>query len=115
MIPLWNALDRKFQVLYIYVIKCTAGVSRGPYLHKKRTGRIYLLSGAVEITYRENGNKQFTKVILKEEEKQTLVLDIPNMTEYTITAIKDSILINLCNYPWNEFENETEKLNDSSL
>lgn len=110
MTPLWNALDRKFQVLYVYTMHCKAGATRGAYLHKKRTGRIYLLSGNVEIKYRRSGETQYQMCWMSEMPGNLPMMELPAMTEYAITAIDDSVLINLCDYPWSEYESEMEKL-----
>lgn len=102
--PLWNVLDQDFNLLYLYLITCPKGLAKGPYCHTKRTGKLHLLSGRVLVHWRDEGSDETYKSELLTTHNATEFIQIYPRTEYTIEALEDSVLLNLCNYPWSPFE-----------
>lgn len=118
MTPLWNILDRLFPVAYIYTFTMKKDEIKGVYCHKKRTGYIHLLLGSVKVFYRDYGDDEFKSIILRESQQNIECAKIDKMTEYYLTTTQNSVLINVCDYPYSEHEAKEmtkETINDTAL
>ena len=109
LVPFWKDYDAIEKLLprYVYYTTCLPGEDKGPYLHKKRRTLVALVEGRILFVHKDGG--KFFEIDLNADESTT-VLDVPCKTGYLIRNKSGAIarLINICDYPWLEGDNETE-------
>ena len=109
MMPLWKDYDPVAPISprYVYYTTCLAGENKGPYLHTKRRTLLNLVEGKIILAYQENDN--FKEIII-DSENNPLLFDIPAGIGYFIRNIyqTEAKMVNICDYPWREGDNETE-------
>lgn len=112
LVPLWKDYDpiEKLVPRYVYYTTCNPGEDKGPYLHKNRRTLLALVEGKAVFVYKDG--KKFSEIVLNADENITM-LDVPRGMGYLIRNTHDSIarLINICDYPWREGDDETESPN----
>ena len=108
MIPLWKDRDVRpaMKPRYVYFFTCAPRAHKGPYLHKKRRGLLFLLEGKLIFVYMTG--KKFKEIKLDAREG-AVMLDIPRGTGYLIKNPyrREARCINICDYPWKPNEHET--------
>lgn len=109
LMPLWKDYDPlpAMAPRYIYYATCRAGEEKGPYLHTKRRTLLNLVEGRIILAYREAEVFKETEV---NADSHPVLFDIPAGVGYLIrNASKDDAkMVNICDYPWKEGDNETE-------
>ena len=109
LVPLWKDYDPIERIVpkYIYYTTCSQGEDKGPYLHKKRRTLIALVEGRIIFVYKDG--EKFSEIALTSDENITM-LDVPSGVGYLIRNTSDDVarLVNICDHPWRENDNETE-------
>ncbi len=109
LMPLWKDYDSlpAMTPRYVYYATCRAGEEKGPYLHRKRRTLLNLVEGRIILAYREAEVFKETEV---NADSHPVLFDIPAGVGYLIrNPFKDdAVMVNICDYPWKEGDNETE-------
>lgn len=99
MIPVWNILfhlDELKTVNYVYLTSIFPKRVKGPYLHTMRNSLLVAITGEALIVIKEND--QFTEQVLRPYD----MIQLTAGTGYAIlgTGQTESLLLNICDYPW---------------
>src|SRR3989344_9215398 len=109
LVPLWKDYDpiEKLVPKYVYYTTCSPGEDKGPYLHKKRRTLLALIEGKIAFVYRDG--EKFSEIVLASDEDIPM-LDVPSGVGYLIRNTHNDVarIINICDHPWRENDNETE-------
>lgn len=108
LMPLWKDYDPidSMTPRFVYYTTCLAGEDKGPYFHTKRRTLLNLVEGKIVFVYRENN---LFKEIVVDSDNPSL-LDVPAGIGYLIRNphSKEAKIVNICDYPWREGDNETQ-------
>lgn len=108
MMPLWKDYDAIDLITprFIYYTTCLAAEDKGPYLHTKRRTLLSLVEGKIIFVYLD---KNVFKDVMVDAGKDSMLFDIPAGIGYLIRNpySAEAKMVNICDYPWREGDNET--------
>lgn len=105
MIPLFHGDESSFNISYVYAMTLFPRTLKGPYQHKKRSAKLYLLSGKALLVHRDPKIGIYCEDYLV----PTSTVFLPVEEEYCLIGMGQdvSMFINLCDHPWRPAELET--------
>ncbi len=112
-VPVWRDWDSKLVVSpqMIYYTTLEANTSKGPHLHKLRTGNLTCILGQVTVVLKHGDN--YETIILSDKDPKLLEVLPGTGLLMTNNGSEKSIVLNLCSPAWHP-DNQDSFLDDFS-
>lgn len=103
VLPIWNCRESEYRPDQVYLTAIAPGYSKGPHLHKTRTGYFACISGRVHVTLR-NGDQYETYRLGLYNANEPLRVPPGVACELRNVGDKEAVLINMPSPSWSAEE-----------